>query len=144
MKIIAILALLVPSVVTAAPTKNETAERVSYNDRAKAEAPPDDDSVELASATPCSHGREFVTVDGSYAQLRIESAKGRPVVKTVGIIFKDGTQRVVKVERAVKRPAVIDIKDNRVIDRVVITADWRAKGSYVVRGIPATGGVASR
>src|SRR5688572_24226307 len=103
MKIIAISGLLlvgVVSVVSAEPAKTETAERVSYTTKETAESR-DDDWTELASPTPAKHGRTFITVEGRYTQLRIAPHKGRPIVKTVRVVYADGKQRTFKVKKPV-------------------------------------------
>src|SRR5687768_4590051 len=83
------------SVVSAAPAKDETAERVSYTEQGAAKEDSPDGWVELASPTPAKHGRTYITVDGRYLQLRIDAK--RPVVKSVRIVYTDGKQRVVKL-----------------------------------------------
>jgi hypothetical protein len=145
MKIIAISGLLLAgavSVVTAAPAKDETAERVSYTEAAGPQADRGD-TIELASPTPTKHGRTFVTVDpdhGRIVQLRVQAHQGRPVVKTVEVVYADGKSRTVKVGRALagKRAThVIDLKRGTAIDHIVIVADKRSRGSYVVHAMPA-------
>lgn len=153
MRTSAITALLLAgaaSVVSAAPgtpPKQETAERVTYSADSKGPARTDD-WVELASPTPARHGREFITVDGRYVQLRIDAHAGRPVVQSVRVVYADGTQRVVKVRRALagkRATARIDLDPARAIAHVVVVTDWRSKGTYTVRGAPAAGtGVATR
>ena len=130
------------SSVSAAPAKDETSERVSYTEKNSSQES-SDGWVELASPTPAKHGRTFVTVDGRYAQLRIDAHKGRPVVKSVTIVFADGKQRVVKIDGR-KRSSVIDVGANA-IEHLVIDADRRSKGTYTVQAVPAEAtGVATR
>jgi hypothetical protein len=143
MKTLAITSLLLfaPTVVSAAPAKDETAERVSYNDDHAPPAPADD-WVELASPTPAKHGRTFITVDARYSQLKIETHKGHPVVKTLRVVFADGKQRVVKLKR--QRSQVVDLGGARAIEHIVVDSDWRSKGTYTVHAIKEATGVASR
>ena len=152
MKILAISGLLlaaVASVVSAAPSKDETAERVSYTDDApskKSPTNPEGDWVEIASPTPASHGREFITVDGRYAQLRLDAAKGRPVVRSVRIVYANGKDRVVRVGRRLagkQKTAVVELSGAK-IEHIVVTTDARSRGSYTVTGVPVSTGVATR
>lgn len=149
MKILAISGLILvgaTAVVTAAPAKEETAERVSHTREKEANAQDDRDWVELASPTQASHGRTFITVDGRYAQLRIDAHQGHPHVKTVRIVYADGKQRVVKINRALagNRPtALVDVDPRGAIDHVVIETDRRSKATYTVAAAGAIG-VATR
>ena len=144
MKITAISGLLLAvlaSVVSAEPTKNETAARVSYNDRTKSQATTTGDWVELASPTPCSHGRELIFVDGRYSQLRIDAAKGRPIVRSVRVVYADGKQRVVRIDRVLGagRPALVSVDGARQIEHVVVTTDPASRAQYAVHGAPSDG-----
>jgi hypothetical protein len=151
MKILAISGLLLAAfapAVSAAPSKDETAERVSYTDASSKRSPtnPDGDWVELASPTPASHGREYITVDGRYTQLRLDAAKGRPVVKSVRIVYANGKDRVVRVGRTLagkQKTAVVELSGAQ-IEHIVVQTDPRSKGSYTVTGVPVSGGVATR
>ena len=144
MKTLAITSLLlaVASTVSAAPAKDETAERVSYNDRDKPSAAPADDWVELASPTPAKHGRTFITVDARYTQLKIDVHKGNPVLRTVRVVFADGKQRVVKLKH--KRSQVIDLGGARAIEHIVVASDSRSKGTYTVHAALQPTDVATR
>jgi hypothetical protein len=140
MKITAISGLLLAAtttVVSAEPTKKETAERVSYTDQ-QASQTPNESWIELASPTPAKHGRTYVNVDGRYVQLRIDATK--PVVKQLRIVFADGKQRVVKAPH--RRTFFVDV-DPKVISLIVVDSDWRSKGTYTVLGAHGTG-VATR
>ena len=143
MKTIAITSLLLAlaSTVSAAPAKDETAERVSYNED-QPPAPAADDWVELASPTPAKHGRTFINVDARYSQIKIETHKGHPVVKQLRVVFADGKQRVVKLKH--KRSQVIDLGSARAIQHIVVDSDWRSKGTYTVHAVKDATGVASR
>jgi hypothetical protein len=152
MKILAISGLLLAAfaqVVSAAPSKDETAERVSYTADApakKSPTNPEGNWVELASPTPARHGKEFITVDGRYAQLRIDAAKGRPKVKSVRIVYANGKDRVVRVGRTLKgkqKTAVVDLS-GAPIEHIVVETNPRAGGSYTVTGVPVSSGVATR
>lgn len=132
------------SAVSAAPVKDETAERVSYTEPEEEKADSPEGWVELASPTPAKHGRTYITVDGRYAQLRVDRHKGRPIVKTVRIVYSDGKQRTVKIDSR-KRSSVIDLAVGSTIEHIVVTADQRSKGSYTVMAMPAEAtGVATR
>ena len=100
MKITAISGLLPGRprlVVSAAPAKEETAARVSYTGQAKALAAPIEDWVELRRADARgSHGREYITVDGRFSEIRIAATrKGRPIVRSVRIVYADGKHKSV-------------------------------------------------
>lgn len=150
MRSLAISALILaaaPGVVSAAPAKDETGERVSYSgERARTSLPADGEWVEIASATPASHGREYITVEGRYGLLKIDAAKGRPVVQTVRVVYTDGKERVVRIGRALggkSATAIIQVT-GAPIDHVVVHTNPKSKGAYVVQGAPVSSGVASR
>jgi hypothetical protein len=150
MKILAISGLMLAaaaSVVSAAPAKEEAGERVSYRAaRAGTSAPPVADWVEVASPTPASHGRVFITVDGDrFGLLRIAS-KGRTMLHSVRVVYSDGKQRIVRVGRSLagKRSTAIVELSGAPIDHIIISTNPRSWGSYTVQGAPVTGGVASR
>lgn len=141
-----LLLALGASLVSAAPAKDETGERVSYSGERPVTSAPDAAWTELASPTPASHGREYITVEGRYSLLRLDAAKGRPVVKSVRVVYSDGKERVVRVERALggkRASAVVELTGSQ-IDHVIVQTDPRSKGSYVVQGARVTSGVASR
>lgn len=152
MKILAISGLLLAafaSDVSAAPSKDETGERVSYtNDGPGKRSPtnPEGNWVELASPTPCSHGRVFITVDGRFAQLRIDAAKGRPVLKSVRVVYANGKDRVVRVGRTLagkQKSAVVELS-GALIEHIVVETNPHSSGSYRVTGVPVSTGVATR
>jgi hypothetical protein len=149
MKIPAISGLmlaLASSAVTAAPAKEETAERVSYTREGEKRAAAPGDWVELASPTPASHGREFITVEGRFSQLRIDASKGRPMVKTVRVVYANGKQRVVRVQRSLagNRPTALVDLDGSQVDHIVVDTDPHIKGMYTVSAAPVSTGVATR
>jgi len=151
MRIHAISALILaiaPSLVSAAPAKDETAARVSYSGK---QAPADRTSewVELASPTPAKYGREYITVEGPYARLRIEAIKGRPIVKAVKVRFTDGKEKVVRVYRTLggkHSSHDVDLGGARAIEHIVVITDTDSRGTYAVYGAarPATSAVARR
>jgi len=85
-------------------------------------------------------------VEGRFGLLRIEAAKGRPVLKSVRVVYSDGNERVVRMERVLggKRATAIVQLSGSQIDHVVVNTDPKSKGTYVVQGAPVGGGVASR
>ena len=152
MKILAISGLLLAAFalpVSAAPSKDETAERVSYTSEApakKSPTNPEGDWVELASPTPARHGKEFITVDGRYAQLRIDAAQGRPKIKSVRILYANGKERIVRVGRTLagkQKTAVVDLS-GAPIEHIVVETNPSAGGKYTVTGVPVSSGVATR
>ena len=150
MKILAISGLMLAvaaSVVSAAPAKEETGERVSYSrERKRTSSPPVRDWVEIASPTPASHGREYVTVDGRFGLLRIDAAKGRPNLRSVRVVYADGKQRIVRIERPLggKHASAIIELSGAPIDHLVINTVASSPGSYTVQGAPVSSGVATR
>jgi hypothetical protein len=139
--------------VSAAPAREETTGRVSYNDRAKGPvAPsgnldPSDGWVELASATPASNGREFIEVatdTRSFTQLRLKAVSGRPAIRAVRIDYGDGSRRTFEVARVLvkHRPAYLDLHGAREVREIVVITDRSSPGSYVLEGNVGEGGVA--
>lgn len=135
---------------------DETTARVRYGgDRAS--APGDekktsttelgDGWIELASATPASHGREIITVDGArpVTELRLTAASGRPFISAVRIETKDGRRTAFVVDKSVgKRPVKIDLKGAHNIAQVVVVSDRTSTGAYVVEAKTQPDAVASR
>lgn len=148
----ALLLVANASAVSAAPEKQENTERVSYSDQAGDPAAQLDDDgwVELATPTPASHGREYVTVDadaGTFRQIKLTAASGRPFVEAVRIRFADGKQRVVQLDRrlAAHRPATIDLRGDKQISQIVVDTRGGQKATYGVFGAREAGtGVARR
>lgn len=140
------------SLVAAAPGPEETTERISYNEHARRRnaAVHDPGWVELASATPASHGREFVVVGadaGTFTQLRLTAATGRPEVHTVRIDYGDGSHKVFHVDRvldAKRRPAYVDLGGAHELKQIVVVTDRASTGSYVLEGNTAEGRVSAR
>lgn len=156
MKISAISAVLVAgsmSLVSAAPVDHESTARLSYSEsaaraaKATHAAPHDDGWVELASATPASHGREYIMVGaaaGTFTRLRIDAASGRPTVWTVRVDFKNGARKIMRVgqtlDRRRKRSTILDLRGAHEIEKLVVITDRDSRGSYAVfaEGEPAS------
>jgi hypothetical protein len=138
------LVVVVATSVSAAPVDNESTERVSHNERHPRAA---SSWTELASPTPASHEREYIAVDGRYTMLRIDASAGRPVVRAVRIRYKDGTERVVRIDRALgsgKTPsAFIELRGLKEIDHLVVTT-VRSRATYAVYATAASNAVATR
>ncbi len=139
------------SFVSAAPGREETTERVSYKDTKPKpkDATRNDDWVEIASPTPTSHGREYIQVGagaGTFTRLRVEAAKGRPIVRSLRVDYKNGASRVYAIDKALGkgRPAYVDLRCAHEIERIVVNADTASHGSYRVMGIGETEQVAGR
>ena len=151
MKIALLSAFLLAGTASAAPDKTETRERISYSGdtRRDAAAASDDGWVELATPTPASHRREFISIDpeaGAFVRLKLVADAGKPIVRQVRVHFSDGTQRVVRVGRALDKntPHVIDLKKAKQIDRLVVESEGSKKATYAVYGEPDGGAVATR
>ena len=158
MKIAAISALLVAgsmSLGSAAPADHESTDRVSYSTSRPAKAthatPRDDGWVELASATPASHGREYIIVGaaaGTFTRLRIEAASGRPTVRAVQVDFKNGNRKLMRVDltldRKLKRSTILDLRGAHEIEQIVVTSDRHSRGNYAVFAEVEPASVATR
>jgi hypothetical protein len=143
------------SVVSAAPGRGETTARIGYNEKhgkqrgtPPATPPSDAGWVELASATPASHGREFIWVGagaGTFTQLRLTAASGRPTVRSVRVDYKDGSHKtfpIAKVLGGKRRPTYLDLRGAREIRQVIVTTARTPPGSYIVEANP--GDIAAR
>lgn len=159
MKLSALFVLLVvgaaPQTATAQPKTEETTERVSLSDndaparRTAARHP--SDWVELASATPARHGQEHIIVGrdaGTFGRLRIDAGKGKVVVLRVKVTFADGTTKVYSVDKRLdarrRRSAVIDLKTEQPIERIVVKTETYTSGAYALFGSSSSGVVAGR
>jgi hypothetical protein len=148
----AIVLSLAASVTSAQPGPDENTERVRYSDFDTAHPgrnPADQgDWVQLATPTPANHGTEFFAVGkdvGTLAQLRVD-ADGKVIVRRVKIIFADGKQQIVDVDRLLggkQRSATIPLTSPQPIDRIVVTTEPGTKGSYALYGSSGAG-VATR
>jgi hypothetical protein len=134
-----VLAAMAPF-VAAAPGRDETTRRISYNEKL-ADAPPDEPGwIELASATPAKHGREFIMVSsdaGPFSQLRIKATTGRPAIRSLRVDYQDGSRKVFavgKVLGARSRPAYVDLRGPHMLAQVVVVTDRSSSGSYVLEG----------
>jgi hypothetical protein len=141
------------SALSAAPGREETTARISYSTRrprAPANPAADPGWIQLASATPASHGREFIVVDsdaGRLSYLRLTVATGRPEIWAVQVAFQDGTRRTFPVDQTLgpRRPsAYIDLRGARAIAQVIVITDRGSRGSYVLEASAGSGGVAMR
>jgi hypothetical protein len=133
----------------AAPAREETSARVRYGDaRAQPPAgpPPADGWIELASPTPASHGREFITVDpstGTLAALRLTATSGRPYIYKVEVDCKDHGRQVFEVDKRLdpRRPSLsLDLHGAREIEQIVVTTERTSPGSYVVSASATSNG----
>lgn len=152
--------ILVGLTATAAaqPKQEETSGRVSLKEddaRRKArdsQAPrAPADWVELATPTPASHGTEFVMVGkdaGGFGKLRLDAVKGVVPVKTVRVVFTDGTAKSYRLGKrldAKRQPSLyVDLPTTATIEQIVVTTDPRARGEYAVYGSGTGGVVADR
>ena len=142
MRSIAITTLLLvapASLVSAAPGPEETTERISYSGkRSKPGAEPG--WIELASATPASHGREFVVIGagaGTFTQLRITAASGKPEIHSVRVDYQDGSHKVFPIGRVLdarRRPAYLDLRGAHELKQIVVVTNRQSSGSYVLEG----------
>jgi len=131
------------SFVSAAPAREETTGRISYNEHRKPVKIALDRQpgwVELASPTPASHGREFILVGanaGALTQLRLTAASGHPEIHLVRVEYEDGSHRVFEVGRVLDgrhRPAYLDLRGAREVRQIIVTSDRRSLGSYLLEG----------
>ena len=140
------------SFVSASPVREETTERVSYNERGARAAKPKAEPgwIELASGTPASHGREFVSVGadaGAFTQLRLSAASGRPGVRAVRVNYADGTRHTFEIEKVLSakhRPVYIDLRGARELHQVIVITDRDSRGSYRLEGNTRETSVANR
>jgi hypothetical protein len=150
MKTSALFTLILVGAAATASAQPEPAEpsgRVSYTENnaatPRADLPRRGDEVELASATPATHGTEFVVIgkeSGAFSKLRLAAASGRVVVRKVRIFFDDGTNQTVQVDTILDaqrgREATIDLKGVKAIDHVSVSTE-PGHGSYVLYGTAA-------
>jgi hypothetical protein len=153
MKITALSAILLAgasALVSAAPEDRETTERVSYTSKARRAAPASLEGwIELASPTPASHGREYITVNdqaGPLVRLRISSHRGRVIVQTVRVDFDDGKSRTFRLDKVVTRdkPAYVDLRGPKRVERVVVATERAGRAEYTLHGEVSSGGIARR
>jgi hypothetical protein len=140
------------SLVSASPAREETVERISYNKTHTQHVRPKAEPgwIELASGTPASHGREFIMVGadaGTFTQLRLTAASGRPGIRAVRVDYQDGSRRTYEIEKVLSvrlRPVYVDLRGAREVRQIVVFSDRDSRGSYVLEGNTTTTGVASR
>lgn len=106
--------------------------------------------AQLATPTPAKHGTEFVMVgaqQGSFSRLRLDAAKGRTVVKSVRVMFSDGTSKDYKVATTLSDKGhstqTVELGVTKPITQISVTTDRTTSGSYAVYGAsgPAVGTV---
>ena len=134
-----------PAHESVAPTRDESTGRLSYNDAAPkaaaADPAPSDGWVELASATPASHGREFISLDadtGALTRLRLSAASGRPGIQAVRVDYVHGGSKTFPIDKtlgAKRAPAYVDLRGPREIRQIIVISDRDSRGSYVVQGL---------
>jgi hypothetical protein len=94
--------------------------------------------VSLARGFSGASERQFIHVNaGRYNKLRVEAVQGQPVIRKIAIEFGDGTSQAVDVDMRLARGAgeVIDLNGGaRVIKRIIVYSDPRARGSYSIYG----------
>jgi hypothetical protein len=130
------------SLVSASPAREETTERISYNEAHNARGKPKAEPgwIELASETPASHGREFIEVGadaGTFTQLRLTAAAGRPGIRAVRVDYQDGSRRTYEVEKVLsarRRPVYVDLRGAREVRQIVVFSDRDSPGSYILEG----------
>jgi hypothetical protein len=139
------------SLASAAPKPEESSERVSYRERARATAdrPASESRIEITDATPASHGREYISVDPDVPlmSLQIVAAAGRPVVRAVRLDLVGGATRTIRVDRAIDRshPAILDLRGPLHVERIVVTSEGSPKATYAITAERQTrAGVARR
>ena len=140
------------SPVSASPVREESTERVSYNERHANAVKPNAEPgwVELASATPASHGREFVVVGadaGAFTQLRLTAASGRSGIRAIRVDYQDGSRRTFEIEKVLSpksRPVYVDLRGARELRQVIVMTDRDTRGSYRLEGNTNETGVATR
>ena len=139
----ALLVAATTSLVSAAPADKESTERVSYNTGES-----DAGWIELADPTPANHGRTFVVLDDNtkpLVRLRLAANAGKPLIHTVRVDYKDGSSRVIRVEkRLAKKPELLDLRGPRKIHCITVVSEGNAKAKYTLHGEPPPQAVARR
>jgi hypothetical protein len=142
-----------PAHASVAPTRHESTGRLRYADAAPRTATtpaPADGWVELASATPASHGREFIYLDddaGALTRLRLTAAAGRPAIHAVRVDYAHGGSKTFPVDRtlvAEHAPVEVDLRGAHEIRQIIVISDRDSRGSYTLQGLAGTTGVAMR
>jgi hypothetical protein len=157
MKTSVLFALIVVGAATQAaaqPKAEESGGRVSLSDKpapARRDVRQPGQWIELASATPAKHGKEFVVVGkdaGMFGKLRLDAGKGKVIVLRVKVMFDDGTSRVYMVDKRLdakrQKSTLVDLKTQKPIDRIVVMTETYTNGEYAVYGASSSGVVAGR
>jgi hypothetical protein len=80
--------------------------------------------------------------------LRIAATSGRPIVRAVRVLYKNGKTKLTRIDRVLDRKrkqfALVDLKGAREIDQVIVITERDSRGTYSVFGEAAHAGVASR
>lgn len=141
------------SFASAAPAREENTGRISYNNRHRppaARPPREPGWVELSSATPASHGREFIELNadvGKLTQLRLTGVSGRPGIRAVRIEYQDGNHRTFEIEKVLgagRRPVYVDLRGAREVSQIIVMSDRDSPGEYVLEGNTAATSLATR
>jgi hypothetical protein len=148
--VFAIVLVGTAGIASAQPKQEENNERVRYGDHDadKRDAARHDAWTQLATPTPAKHGTEFVVVgkeQGNFDKLRLDADSGRVIVRRVKIIYDDGQQKVVDLDRVLAgkhKSATIDLQGPKAIDRIVVTTEPETNGMYAIYG--SSGTVATR
>ena len=92
----------------------------------------------LARGFSAQTNRQFIPVRGQQLRkLRIEADRGAPVIAKIAIEFRDGTSQAVDLDMRLARGTgeVIDLNGGvRRVQRIIVYADPRSRGSYSVYG----------
>jgi hypothetical protein len=100
--------------------------------------------AEITDATPARFGTVFVLVSrkvGPFAKLRIDAVTGTVMIQRVNVHYADGTTKVFSVAKSVsarrQKSAIIDLGSAKQIVQLDITTARRPAGEYAVYGAPA-------
>lgn len=134
--------LLGGGMATADTPKQETeVGRVDLDQQAKPPPRAPSQWLQLATPTPAKHGTEFVMVgaqQGSFSRLRIDAAKGRTVVKSVRVVFADGSAKTYRVNQTLSDKGrwftFVDLGTTKPITQVSVTTDRTTGGQYALYG----------
>jgi hypothetical protein len=144
-----VVLVITTSLVSAAPAREETTGRVSYSATGDPSAAGAAGWVELASATPASHRREFIVVGadtGALTHLKLTAASGHPAIQAIRVDYVRGGHKTFPVGKTLagNAAAVVDLSGPREIDQIVVITRAGSAGTYVLEGRVGTTGVAMR
>ena len=90
--------------------------------------------------------QKYITVDARYGLLKIDAARGLTILKSVRIVYADGKERVVRMDRIIggKRATAIITLSGEKIDHLVVNTEPKPRATYTVHGAPVSSGVAAR